>query len=90
MAEVVRLAQAGFTVSAADPAQMAAAILQMAGSETARAEFSANAKAAFQSRFTLQTMVDAYMDLYRNTPRTRYANWLKGVSRKIAMVVKKL
>ena len=48
MAEAVKLAQAGFTVSATDPAEMAAAILQMAWSEAARAEFSANAKTAFR------------------------------------------
>jgi glycosyltransferase involved in cell wall biosynthesis len=64
MGEAVKLAQAGFTVSAEDPAEMAAAILQMAWSEVARAEFSANAKAAFQSRFSLQTMADSYMKLY--------------------------
>jgi len=66
MAEAVKLAQAGFTVSTTDPAEMAAAILQMAWSEAARAEFSANAKAAFESRFSLQTMADSYMELYRN------------------------
>jgi len=64
MAEAVKLAQAGFTVSATDPAEMAAAILQMVWSEDARAEFSAHATAAFQSHFTLQAMVDAYMKLY--------------------------
>ncbi len=69
MAEVVRLAQAGFTVSAADPAEMAAAILRLAASDAERKRFSTNAEEAFNSRFTLQTMVDAYMDLYRNTPR---------------------
>jgi L-malate glycosyltransferase len=73
MAEVLKLAQAGFTVSAEDPAEMAAAILQMAWSEAARAEFSANAKAAFQTRFSLQTMADSYMELYRDTPRARRA-----------------
>jgi len=53
MAEVVRLTQAGFMVSAPDPAEMAAAILQMAWSEAMPAEFSANAKAAFQLGFSL-------------------------------------
>ena len=71
MAEVVKLAQAGFTVSATDPAEMAAAILQMAWSEAARAEFSANAKEAFHAHFTLQAMVDAYMELYRDATRAR-------------------
>jgi glycosyltransferase involved in cell wall biosynthesis len=73
MAEVVKLSQSGFTVSATDPAEMSEAMLQMARSEAMQAEFSANAKAAFQSRFTLQTMADAYMELYRDIPRARRA-----------------
>jgi glycosyltransferase involved in cell wall biosynthesis len=66
MAEVVRLAQAGVIVPATDSAQMAVAILRLAGSNSEREKFSMNAEAAFQSSFTLQKMVDAYMDLYRN------------------------
>jgi glycosyltransferase involved in cell wall biosynthesis len=73
MAEVIRLAQAGITVSPADPSEMAAAILRMAGSDVDRERFSTNAGDAFRSRFTLQTMVDSYMDLYRNSPRARRA-----------------
>jgi glycosyltransferase involved in cell wall biosynthesis len=73
MAEVVRMAQAGFTVSATDPAEMSAAILRMAANDAERIRFSMNAEEAFRSQFTLQTMVDAYMDLYRNTPRARRA-----------------
>ncbi len=69
MAEVVRLAQAGLTVPATDAAGMAVAILRLATSDEERAQFAANAAQAFRSRFTLHTMVDAYMDLYRNTPR---------------------
>jgi glycosyltransferase involved in cell wall biosynthesis len=71
MGEVVRLAKAGFTVSPEDPAEMAAAILRLAGSAAEREQFAANAEAAFHSRFTLQTMADAYMDLYRDTARAR-------------------
>jgi len=71
MEEVVRLAKAGITVSATDPAEMAAAILRLAGSDAERKQFSINAEAAFHARFTLEAMVDAYMDLYRNTPRAR-------------------
>ncbi len=67
MAEAVKLSHAGFTVPATDPAEMAAAILQMARSEATRAEFSAHARSAFESRFTLKAMVDAYMELYRNS-----------------------
>jgi glycosyltransferase involved in cell wall biosynthesis len=73
MAEVVKLSKAGLTVPATDPAEMAAAILQLARSEAAQAGFSANAKAAFHSRFTLQTMADAYMELYGDTARVRRA-----------------
>jgi glycosyltransferase involved in cell wall biosynthesis len=71
MAEVVRLARAGVTVSPADPAGMAAAILRMATADTERAQFSASAEESFHARFTLQTMMDAYMNLYRETPRAR-------------------
>lgn len=73
MAEVVRLAKAGLTVSVNDPAEMAAAILRMACSDAEREQFSLNAEAAFHSSFTLQTMVDAYMNLYRSTPRGQRA-----------------
>jgi glycosyltransferase involved in cell wall biosynthesis len=73
MAEVVRLAQAGLTVSVDEPAGMAAAILRLAGNEAEREQFSRNAQAAFQARFTLPAMVEAYMSLYRNTPRVRRA-----------------
>jgi glycosyltransferase involved in cell wall biosynthesis len=73
MAEVVRLANAGYAVSPTDPADMAAAILRMARGGSEREQFSKNAEAAFHSRFTLETMVDAYMDLYRNTPRAQRA-----------------
>jgi glycosyltransferase involved in cell wall biosynthesis len=71
MAEVVRLAQAGFTVPVTDPAGMAAAILRLAASDEERAQFSTNAKETFYSRFTLQAMTDAYMNLYRNTALAR-------------------
>jgi len=69
MAEAVRLAKAGITVQPANPAEMAAAILRLAGSDAERKQFSMNAEAAFNSRFTLQKMVDTYLDLYRITPR---------------------
>jgi glycosyltransferase involved in cell wall biosynthesis len=71
MEEVVRLAKAGITVSATDPAEMTAAILRLAGNDAERKQFSMNAEAAFHERFTLEAMVDGYMDLYRNTPRAR-------------------
>jgi len=71
MAEVVQLAQAGIIVSIEDPAGMAAAIMRLASDDAQWAQFSANAKIAFHSRFTLHAMVDAYMDLYRNIPNIR-------------------
>jgi glycosyltransferase involved in cell wall biosynthesis len=69
MAEVVRLARAGIIVSPADPSQMTAAILRLAAGDEERAQFSANAREAFHSRFTLEIMADAYMSLYRSSPR---------------------
>ena len=69
MAEVLRLAQAGIAVTATDHAQMAAAILRLAQDNGEREQFSANAEAAFNSRFGLQTMVDAYMKLYKTAGR---------------------
>ena len=71
MAEAVRLSKAGLTVPPDDSAEMAAAILRLARSNEEREQFSRNAEEAFHSRFALQTMVDAYANLYRNTPRAR-------------------
>lgn len=69
MAEVVRQAKAGITVSATDPSEMAAAIHRLGGSERDQEQFSMNAKAAFFARFTLEAMVDAYASLYSNSPQ---------------------
>ena len=71
MSEVVRLADAGLTVSATDPSEMAEAILRLAGNNAEREKFSENAQRAYHARFGLQTMVAAYMDLYRDTVRVR-------------------
>ena len=73
MAEVVRLANAGYAIAPNNSSEMAAAILELAGNEVNRIQFSSNAEAAFSAHFTLQTMVDAYMSLYRDTPRARRA-----------------
>jgi glycosyltransferase involved in cell wall biosynthesis len=73
MAEVVRLARAGIVVSPTEPAEFAAAIQRMASSDTEREEFSKNAAATFQSQFTLETMVAAYMELYKDTDGVRRA-----------------
>jgi glycosyltransferase involved in cell wall biosynthesis len=72
MAEVVRLAQAGLIVPISDPSAMAAAILRIATNDSEREQFSANAKDMFYSRFNLEAMVDAYLNLYRDTARTRH------------------
>ncbi len=69
MAEVVQLAGAGLVAPVANPEAMAAAIVHLAGSSAEREHFSANAKTAFYPRFTIETMVGTYMDLYRNTKR---------------------
>lgn len=71
MAEVVRLAKAGITVSATDPAEMTAAILRLAGSEKERKQFSMNAEESFVARFTLETMSEAYTNLYRGSWRSQ-------------------
>jgi glycosyltransferase involved in cell wall biosynthesis len=73
MAEVVRLARAGITAPVRDTAAMAAAILRLAENDAERKQFSKNAEAAFHSRFTIETMADAYMDLYQKTARARRA-----------------
>jgi len=69
MAEAVRLAQAGYIVPPTSTAEMAAAILRLADNDAERAQFAHNGLQAFQKHFSLATMVDAYMELYRNTPR---------------------
>jgi glycosyltransferase involved in cell wall biosynthesis len=69
MAEVVRLANAGIAAPAGDSAGMAAAILRLANNDALREEYSRNAGEAFVSRFSLQTMVDAYTELYRSRTR---------------------
>ena len=71
MAEVVRLAKAGLTTPAEDAMQMSTAILRLASSDAEREQFSRNAEAAYRTRFTFDAMTDAYMDLYRNTTRSR-------------------
>jgi glycosyltransferase involved in cell wall biosynthesis len=69
MAEVVNLAKAGITASATDALELTQAILRMAGEQGERKQYSSNAESAYHSRFSLQSMVGSYMDLYKNTPR---------------------
>lgn len=69
MPEVVRQTGSGYIVPPAAPDAMAAAILKMANSAAERNLFSSNARAGFCSHFDLKTMTDAYMRLYRDTPR---------------------
>jgi glycosyltransferase involved in cell wall biosynthesis len=71
MAEVVRLANAGYTVSVTDSQAMGEAIVRLAKSDAEREQFSRSGESAFHRYFSFQTMVDAYMGLYRNTPRAR-------------------
>jgi len=71
MAEVVRLANSGLVVPASNANAMSAAILQLANDKREREQFSKNALTAFESRFSIQAMADAYMDFYRNTARSR-------------------
>jgi len=71
MTEGVRLAKAGFAVSATDPTEMAGAMLRLAEDDAEREQFSKNAEEAFHERFTLQAMVDAYAELYGKTARVR-------------------
>ncbi|HZQ43889.1 MAG TPA: glycosyltransferase [Acidobacteriaceae bacterium] len=73
MAEVVRFAGGGEVVPVTDNAAMTAAVLDLAANPQRRKQFSVNAAAAYQEHFTLAAMVDAYLELYRNTPRARRA-----------------
>ena len=66
MAEVVRLAKAGYVVSPTEPVDMATAMLKLAGSDLERKQLSRCAETIFKSSFTQARMVDAYMSLYRN------------------------
>ncbi len=71
MAEAVSLAKAGLTVPVTSPEELAVAILSLAGDEEKRERYSSNAAAAFTSHFSLKTMADGYMQLYRTTKRAR-------------------
>jgi len=71
MGEAVRLARAGFPVSPGSAAEMAAAIVRLAGGAAEREQFSSNAHAAFQQHFTLPAMVESYTKLYRGGVRVR-------------------
>ena len=64
MAEVVRLSGGGLVVPPGDSEQMAAAMVQLSVDEELRRRLSSLANAAFVEKFSLQTMVDAYMTLY--------------------------
>jgi glycosyltransferase involved in cell wall biosynthesis len=64
MAEAVRLANAGFTVSKSEPARMAEAILRIAGDAQEHAIYKQNALKGFEAHFTLRAAVSAYAELY--------------------------
>ncbi len=69
MSEAVRHAQAGLIVPGEDPAALSAAIVHLAKSDSDRQRYSQNALASFNARFTLDTMVSAYSELYRTSKR---------------------
>lgn len=71
MAEVVRFADGGTVVPLTDNKAMTEEILHFADNAVQRNHFSANAKAAFSSRFTLDAMVSSYEKIYRNTRRAK-------------------
>lgn len=73
MAEVVRFANAGLTVSPNHSEDMTSAILRLAMQDEERCTFARNAEKAFHSQFTLESMVSEYFDLYRTTPRAQQA-----------------
>ncbi len=50
---------------------MTNAILQLANEDAERARMGENAVGAFHTHFSLASMGDAYMKLYRDTPRAR-------------------
>lgn len=64
MAEVVRLAQAGMIASPVDSGDMATAIVRMARDDAGRKQFSENAADAFAAHFSLEKMVDSYIEIY--------------------------
>lgn len=69
MAEVVKNARGGLTAPVGDAEAMAAAIVTMAGDAEMRKEFSANARKAYAEQFTLERMVEYYMELYTGRRR---------------------
>lgn len=68
MAEAVKIAQAGRTVSLESTDDMAAAILDFATQVESRMQFSSNAQLAFERHFTLTKMVENYLALYQDNP----------------------
>lgn len=71
MAEVVHIADAGITVPVSNQEAMTAAMVRLASDSEEREFFARNAEGAFSKHFTLESMVEAYMELYRNTPRAQ-------------------
>ncbi len=65
MGEIVRLGKNGLLIPVKDVAAMTAAMVRMARDEALRSELSANARTAYQREFTLSSMAENYMRLYR-------------------------
>ena len=70
MAEAVRLAEAGLIVPPTDPEPMAAAMVQLAKDSALRKRFSEHAEHAFGRYFSLEQMLNAYMNLYLRPRRS--------------------
>ena len=66
MGEVLRLTGSGLLVPVGDGAAFAEAILRLATDAGLRAELSERAATAYTTRFTLETMNEGYMELYRS------------------------
>jgi len=64
MSEVVRNSGGGLVVPSQDASSMAQAILKLAQDRDERLRLSANARAAFNAKFSLEIMVRNYMELY--------------------------
>jgi len=66
MGEVLRLTGGGLLTPVGDPDAMAGAIVRLAEDSALREELGRKALEAYRTRFTLETMSDGYMRLYRS------------------------
>ena len=66
MGEILRLTGGGLLTPVGDPEAFSAAIVRIATEPGLREQLSRNALDAYQNRFTLETMHESYMSLYRD------------------------